>query len=303
MQYLEFREEILSCLCEEMGGEVDLSIREVSKLNGSVKYGIGFEKTNNPVSPTVYLEEFYEKYKQGESIENICQAIIDFYKCDNSLLDFVSENFTDYDKAKGNLFIKMVNTSKNCKMLEDTPHKEFLDLSIVVYYELYVGKDSLGGIVIKQTHLREWGISIEELMEDAIKNSMEVKAFELMPLSEVVEEMLGNEEMLSDDEEVMYLLSNKVRFYGAGVICYPDILEHISDYLKEDYCILPSSIHELIIIPKSKIEDISSVIEMVREVNDTQVALEEILSYNIYLYNSKDKYLTMQGKVKNVACM
>ena len=92
--------------------------------------------------------------------------------------------------------------------------------------------------------------------------------------------LLGN----TSERDGMYILSNTLRSYGAACIAYPHILEMIGEILQRDYYVLPSSVHEVVIVPYSSGLDIRELDEMVREINVTQVAEEEVLSSHAYLY-------------------
>lgn len=91
----------------------------------------------------------------------------------------------------------------------------------------------------------------------------------------------------------MYVLSNKLKNYGAACIAYPYILDMLAGVLKENFYVLPSSVHEVIIVPESSQIRQSELERMVREINETQVPEEEILSNHAYFYYAQEGKLQL----------
>ena len=153
-----------------------------------------------------------------------------------------------------------------------------------------------GNIVIRNEHLKSWEISFDELWENvfeyAQKNAHVVvnDSFELVRL-------MGEELSFSDAPSGMLVVTNKQKQNGASAIFYPTILEKMAKKLGGDLVILPSSIHETIVFkaPKAKTE-IQGLVSMVREVNNSVVYDEEILSESVYLYDHETKELTQFGE-------
>ncbi|MDE6055174.1 MAG: hypothetical protein K2G55_15780 [Lachnospiraceae bacterium] len=85
------------------------------------------------------------------------------------------------------------------------------------------------------------------------------------------------------------MLSNKYRIEGATCVLYPMLLADICDKLKSSFYIIPSSIHEVLILPTDNTEEGENIRAIIKKVNDTQVALEDILSYSLYYYE-RDGY-------------
>ena len=97
-------------------------------------------------------------------------------------------------------------------------------------------------------------------------------------------------------EDKMYVLSNRARSNGAACMIYPYVLRMMGDILEEDFYILPSSIHEVILVPASAGISVAEMEKMVCEINETQVPEEEILGSHVYRYSRKNKTISMGGK-------
>ena len=143
-------------------------------------------------------------------------------------------------------------------------------------------------------------------MEDAVKNVKNLLPAEFVTMNHALKSLLGDVEYeegdllleKKKDYDQMYVLSNKFRNYGAACIAYPNVLEMIGQILKKDYYILPSSVHEVIIVPYSEIYVCSKLDEMVREINSTQVEEEDVLSNHVYLYDRVSGKLRVGSSVQ-----
>lgn len=89
----------------------------------------------------------------------------------------------------------------------------------------------------------------------------------------------------------MYVLSNLARKFGAGAIMHTELFEKIGQILGCDYFILPSSVHELAIIPDPGNQSQQEIEERVREANETQLDPEDIFSYHASFYDHDQKIL------------
>lgn len=313
MKYQIFKNQIMEKTREYFHEKVKVSLREVTKNNGIVLTGLTLSQKNINISPTIYLEEFYQEFCQGRAVEEIIEEIAIIYsqsKMEESLnMDF----FTNYDKAKENIVYKLVNYEKNMGLLEDVPHRRFLDLAIVFYYILDGEDFSQATILIHNNHLDMWKVTADEIYGVASVNTSRLLKFTLNGMMEVLSELgedefchcknrggrcLGKEcDSLDDymkncvrkDETGMYVLSNTERLNGAAAILYSGVLEAFAKKFGRNLFILPSSVHEVILIPDEKQVEKKKLEEMVRDVNMTQLEPEEFLSDTVYYYSTERK--------------
>ena len=114
---------------------------------------------------------------------------------------------------------------------------------------------------------------MEEVISDLVKQS----------------EFTDSQQLEEDVRDVpMYVLSNKTKIHGAACILYENVVKDFADYLNRDIFILPSSVHEVILVPSQGAQKAQNLVEMVREVNETQVEEEEILSDSVYYFSRED---------------
>lgn len=290
----QFKTKVCSALREAMGEEYEIAYKEITKNNGVVLRGIIIVREDSNVSPTIYLDELYEDYQAGRAFGDIIYDILCVYQRNAKEIQMDMNFFTQYDKVKKRVLYKLVHLESNRKLLEDIPYKKWNDLAIVFYYameEEYCGKAT---ILIRNSHLVMWGIDIDTLNQDAEQNMHRLLPVELLPIKKIIQEFLAKnlqhigEEKLGIPEDVssmMYVLSNCERIFGAASILYSDAMKELTRKLNKNLIILPSSVHEVILVPDNGLTDKSFYRDMVKEVNDTQVEPEEILSYNVYYYD------------------
>jgi len=165
----------------------------------------------------------------------------------------------------------------------------YLDFAIIPYYELGVDEILQGTILINDKFLELWDITSEDLLRWAIQNTKEKKKVYFADIVEVLDGNLTNDEKISfqDISSKMYVLTNDKKQFGAVWICFSEILQMVQKKLGEDYYLVPASIHEWIVMPESSVKDTLYLKWMVNEVNRTQLLPEEVLSNNIYLYDSE----------------
>lgn len=304
MDFNEFSEKVIKNVTTCLGEDVSAEMKVVTKNNGVKLHGLIISKENSSVSPTIYLDGFFREYKQGKSLGDIVFELVDIYEKNKVSAGINLDFFMDYQAVRGRIFIKAVHYEKNKTMLEDVPHIHFLDLAMVCYYSYMNDFLGNGSIQIETSHLDRWGISEEELFATAKNNTRDKLGMEIKGMQEILEEMLmenvgaDREEMESmlqhtEQEIPMYIMTLKGRYFGAACICYEEMLKSFGKQCGKNFYILPSSIHELILIPDSGKEEPETLRRMVREVNAGYVAPEERLSDNIYYFDLLEGRLRM----------
>ncbi|MEG0721301.1 MAG: DUF5688 family protein [Lachnospiraceae bacterium] len=196
----------------------------------------------------------------------------------------------DFEKVKKQVVYKVINYKKNAELLNEIPYVGFLDLAVVFYVLLELNQHGTATMTIRNEHLKGWGVSREELLKVAQENTVRLLPAEFKTMKTVLEEMLTLN-IAEDTEDYMYVLSNPMKNFGACCILYDGILEKIGNRLGGNYYILPSSVHEVIIIPENQSPGKKELRIMITEINETQVAEEEILSNVPYYYVREKKQL------------
>ena len=207
----------------------------------------------------------------------------------------------DYRNMKEKLSIEVISAETNADLLDKIPHEKIEDLAVVYRFEMESNVDERTSILITNDMIERMGVSHEQLRADALENAPEIRPAVIQGMNEIMKEMMGPEvyELLGipdETDEKMYVASVPDRNSGAGVLAYQDFMDQAAEKLGGDFFILPSSIHEIILVPD--IGDISAddLQAMVKEVNATQVRPEEKLTDNVYHYDSKDHVFELAEK-------
>ena len=297
--------EILQKMQKDMGDAVNISIQDITKNNGVILTGLTFTQKNVNISPTIYLEDFYDDYKKGKSMEEIMEEIKEIYYKSKMEQDIDMSFFTDYEQAKKRIVFKLINYDKNRDLLKEIPHREYLDLAIVYYYLVDMKEFANATILIHNKHMENWKTDEENLYQLAMENTPQLLKESFCGMMDILKELAGEDfwcEIMGEepkeeglllelhdekDKTGMYVLSNMSRLYGAGVIIYNGVLDMCRERLGGNYFILPSSVHEVILVPDSGDVTKEKLGEMVREVNATQVEEQEQLSDFVYYYDGE----------------
>lgn len=299
MTYAEFTERMREEIQARVEGDVMLV--NPDRNNGVNVCAISIHTEEGGVAPVVGLKKFYSRYKSGEySLSIIVEQFIKEYgEIGNAEVDVLS--LREFEKIKKRIAYKLINTERNQKLLEGIPHTEILDLSKVYYITIEIGGNRTGTILIHNNFLDIWGITQEQLKEVAEENTPKLSPIGFAPMMDILKDaVIGKaeetellEQMERESDCKMYVLTNDKGSFGAAVICYDGLLRYLANYLNDDFYILPSSVNEVIILPMRKEDDEQSLGEMVREINESQVPEEEILSDNVYYYSRDTDKLTI----------
>ena len=202
--------------------------------------------------------------------------------------------FTDPMKVSANIVCRIISRDRNQQLLRDIPHRDFLNLSIVYYCLTDITPMGSGAILIRNEHLKMWGIDPESLDMIARENTRKLLPYDFRSMRDMISSIIGQEVPSSEETEVpLYVLSNVDRCFGAVWMTAPDVLETIGNRLKEDYYVLPSSVHECVVLPCRQENDETMLQTMVREINSTQVRPEDVLADCVYRYHCRSRELSV----------
>ena len=279
------------------GDEYRVTVQDVHKNNNLVLTGITILKKDCNIAPTIYLNQAFEQYQEGRTMESICREIIRVYEEHKVQTDFDVSCVTDFSKVQNRICYKVINAEKNKVLLTDTPHVLLEDLAVIFYILVSNDAEGTGTITIKNNMLEYWDVNTDTLYELALANTQRLFRGTVQSMANVMMDILSKQmdeesameffDMMvdADDAIPMYVCTNTMKLNGAGVILYNGLLQKFADRVGSDVFILPSSIHETLLIPVNEDMDVEHLRDMVRTVNRTEVAPDEMLSDNVYRYN------------------
>lgn len=301
MDYKEFKEKLLEELRRSYGDRAEVELTDVQKNNG-VRYDgirIRVKGDRSRVAPVIRVEEVYSRFAGGGmDMEGCVQAVSEMLK-DNSVpknIEQIAEKVNDWEYVKENVFPILLSTENNRELLQGLASTQMLDLSVVYIIRFRMAGDFEGNAKINRNMLEIYGISTGQLHDQAMEN-LRKDGYEFQSMESVIRSMIAPEEAeemhrFTRQEEVMHVLTNSSRTYGAAGILDKELLKEFAG--EQDYYILPSSIHECIFVPMTDDgigkEDLDN---MVAEVNVAQVSVEERLSDHSYYYDGKTGEIRM----------
>ena len=310
--YQEFKHQLLDLASQKIKeqGYKGLTIlnHPIMKNNDITLDGLTLEYPEQALCPTFYVEQLFKQYQQGLSMDRLVDHMLcSWQEAGQETMD--TTQWLDYDQCRSRIIYRLINTRKNEKMLEGMPGIPFLDLTIVFLY--YVGEkdDGIMNMPITNSLMELWGCTPMELLEDAHKNTWKLMQIRLETIVDRLCELLPEE--LEDAREALeinvpssvipYIMTNNCGVNGAASLLYPGSLCLAALELGESYYILPSSIHELILVPESEVYTVDHLQEMVREVSDQCLDDRDFLSDHIYFYDQHQKTLQNITHVPEIA--
>lgn len=285
MNIQEFTQEACTEIAKILGREVQY--KEVEKLNGAKHYGLIILEPGYNVAPTLYLEPFFDMYLYTKNWKDTVGRIIRAYQADSFPKRLDMGWFKDFEKVRGLIFHKLVNFEANTELLEDIPYTRYLDFAII--YCIYYKDDEIGSgsILIHNSHLEAWGCTTQDLARLAKENTPRLYPLAVSTMENVLQECMADTEELSSVGEIpipMHIMTNTEKANGAITILYQNALKNFAERIHSDVVILPSSVHEVILLPLREDDDFREFRNMVCEVNRSGLAREDFLSDNVYLY-------------------
>ena len=295
MEYDNFIETIRKRAGKTAGKGGKAFINKVIKNNGKEMDGLVILEDGYSVAPAIYLNDYYDDYRSGTDIDMIMNDILTVYYKNRDAVCFNTNLFGDFKNVKGRIVYRLINYEKNKDLLRDVPHKKFMDLAIVYYCIVKRSESYLATTMIKNEFMENWGVSEELLYELAKKNTPKILKARIAPITGFLNEISGSEvyEVPDETESYMYVMTNMTRVNGASCMLYNGVLEEFSRRLNRDLYILPSSVHELIIVPASDGINSEGLKLIVKDINEKGVADEEVLSDNVYTYSLKERKIIL----------
>lgn len=311
IDFTSFKNIILENLREALGEEYTVFSHTVRKNNNMRLTGISVRKRGSNTSPTIYIDRMYHEGMSLSDAKKAAEQLCCNFRDAQIKEDIDLSNFMEFEKAAANLAFKLINKERNREYLKTVPHKEFFDLAVVFYYSVqeapFCGN---AAITVQNTHMRQWKTDADELFHIAMENTPKLFPGRIEPVENVVRDIYAQmlekdlkdsaveldeewkrellDQMTAEEEDTcynMYVLTNEPKLYGAACMLYSGLLKEFADELKRDIYILPSSVHEVILVPAEEGADKDSFREIVTDINRTQVAADEVLADSVYYYS------------------
>ncbi len=259
-------------IIEELNSRGYFAEEATAIKNGISKDGITVKRNSTDrVAPNIYTDDFIEKAeRESLSVSEIADEIERIVRqCDTN---FDVSMFSDKDYVLSHIRLGLQATGT-----EDIVKRpsNFEGLEEYLYLEGSRGTEHFS-VKVKKEILNNADVAFNIAWSRAEENSH--KETTIQPLFSVIANMMGEENPICNEYAPIYVVSNKAQFRGASGITDHEALRKLADSIGiRDFVILPSSIHECILIPKDENTDLKSLYNMVKDVNSSVVSPEDKL--------------------------
>ena len=306
MNYEEFKDrfkEDIQMRLDVAGIDASISMNSVKKLNENYEAMTVTPEGSN-IGVNIPVEKLFTAYENGGAYRDIVDKAMEAIEHGIEMRPEIDVNaLADYSQMKEKLVMEVVSSEANKELLETVPHKDIEDMSVV--YRFILNSDDTGrsSVLVTNRMIENMNVTPEQLHADALENAPQLKPVEIKGMSEVLAEIMGMDPKdmeamfhTSLKDEQMYVATVPDKIHGAGVLAYQDFMDKAAERAGGDFFILPSSIHELLIVPDDGKMQLKDLQNMVRDVNATQVAPEDKLTDSVYHYDSKEKIFELGEK-------
>ena len=305
MKAIQFYTNLTETLKENLGTDWTIELHtNVILNNGTTHIALILYKNGEKLHPQIYLERFFEDYKRGKTMKEILQDVMTTYEeaLKNINPDSLS-GIEDWEQVKGRLAFRLLSKERNKETLENYVYKEFLDLAAIVTFCAEIDEQGVKAIRVTHDLAERWNVSKEEILQAAEENTEDLFPVRMEPIldtlcrvADISRDDLPEEVLAEEDSPQIMVLTNYLGVNGATVLLYDSFLQQVYEKLRGKFIILPSSIHEVIVMPLASAPPITDSQKMVEQINRSAVKEEEILSDSVYLYDGEKVILACDSK-------
>lgn len=274
---MNLKEMSLIQYAEAIAVDVNGIVKQIEKANGIVYTGIEI-LNDNDIRPVVYVDAYYD---HRMPVEDAISEINKILKSNNtSEFKGVVDEISDFNKIKDKINLRLYNQKTKADLFIPAEYMGFDDLILIPYIQL----TDEAAIKVTKELLTTWNINKGTLFAEATFNLIENNDFKIKSLAQVIAEIQGiPADMVREleTENPMYVVTNKIKSFGAVGILSPTIKAKLNGLFPNGYTVLPSSVHEVIVAEGND----PNYTEMVKTVNASEVNPDEVLSDNTYYFN------------------
>ena len=301
MDFKEFvnkLEQDLKDAMAEISPGATVDVRSVEKLQEGSYTGITISPAGGNVGMNLNANQLFDQMQDGQSYEGVLAVAVS--TAERGLHDMPAVDVSElmnYEAAKKYLCFDVVGSDRNADMLEKVPHTDKENISMVYRLQLDSTENGAATVLITNAMMEQFGVTKEQLHADAMENAQEIRPADFRTMAAVMAEMMGMpEEMMADMAPPMYVATNQDKVQGAAVMFYPDFMDQAAKELGGDIFILPSSVHEVLILPDDGNMNAQELKEMVTSINASEVSPEDRLTDSVYHYDAQERIFELGEK-------
>lgn len=299
MQYDDFliiiQDDLKPYLPENMQ-DAEIQISNLNKEMGEPYQGISIRQPDQKQRIMMDLRTYYQLLEKGVSYKAILKEIAEQIK-EGKERSEVALGAENYENIKDKLVIEVTGKEKYAEVLSEIPHTDIEDM--VIIYRVVFSEDEHGRMsgLVNNDMLQRYGITVQQLHEDAIKATQASQPLQIQSITKVLNELSGGiAGDLGGIPEFIYVATNRAANRGASVLAYPDFMETAAKQMQGNFFLIPSSIHEVLLVRETGSEDYREIEDMIKEINETLVSPNERLTNHAYHYDSSEKKFELAEK-------
>ena len=297
----EFTEDIKEKLYEMGYGDVDIKINNIKKVNRDYE-AMNVVPEGGVMGVSFNLEEIFTKFEQSGDYDSVLKNTTSFVAngIDTAPKTDI-DNLLNYEEMKNKLSIEVISAEANKELLLNIPYDRIEDLAAVYRFVLKSESTGKASILVSNEMMQKMGITHEQLKNDALYNAPIIRPAVIKGMNEVIKELMGKEAYelangTGNVEESVYVATVPDKDSGAGVLSYQNFMDQAAERVGGDFFILPSSIHEILIVKDDGEMKAELLRNMVQQINRTELMPEDKLSDNVYHYDSKEHIFELAEK-------
>ena len=307
MTYEEFKQDVTDRIRDflpEKYADAEIGIHPVVKNNDLKLDGLTIQLADSNIAPNIYLNQYFAEHEEGRPVNDILSEIAEIRMKHEAVHDFDVQKLTDYESVKDKITCRLINAENNGEYLKDKPHTMVQDLSVTYHISIGTSENGFMSAPITNSLMERYGISTEQLHQTAIENMDTLAPASFKSMADTMADLMLPDMMGSgmsaedarkaiksmippEQDEIMFVLSNKDKHHGASAVLNPKVMDEIAEKVGKDFFILPSSVHEVLIVTGTGQNDLKALESMVQDVNATQVSPAERLSDHVYAYDAE----------------
>lgn len=302
-------EEVENIFPPEIRNTLNIEVREVVKHNDTVLHGLTITRPEDIASPMMYLEDCIPEFEKGKSIQEIAVNVVAGYLDAVEKTPDIEQISTEFEDIRDKLVLELADANLNRERLKSGIYKSVGNGMVVIpYVTVKEGPDGTCRFMITKDMAKSEGYDIAELFNAAMENTMKnhEPRFESM-IAKMVLPMLEMGELnpmsrnFSLPEDQMYVLSNESGHLGAVVMYYPDMQKRIGELVGTSYFVIPSSTHEVIIVPDKGEVGHRELVDMLKGANECVVEPGDRLSDRVLKYDVEKNRMFDPGTQERAA--
>lgn len=301
LNYDEFKDVVTEKFSEYFPEEYrnyEMNVHTVYRTN-EILDGISFRRPDQAIAPTVYIQDMYRDYRSCNDLDDVMQRTAELYVEKTKSADMDISLFDQVPTDR--IYMTLINAADNAELLADSPHREFQDLAIT--YRILVSRNDVGMMStrINSGLAARYNLTEPDLYAIAYENTERLFPSVVCPMNDILRALMESDnysdamidEVLEDNN--LYVVTNNQQISGATAVLYEENLQQIADTYGCDLYVIPSSIHEMLVLPETDTSAgfIDQLAEIVCEVNKTAVKESDRLSNQVYKYDNKARELSI----------